>query len=46
MQPTDKAAFGITLTGVLQEMYDKPVSSALLVIPLCSVRWACLQAAT
>lgn len=30
MQPTDKAAFGVLLTGYLQEIYDKPISAALL----------------
>ena len=38
MQPTDKTAFGVILTGCLQELYDKPVSPALL-----NLWFACLQ---
>ena len=30
MQLTDKAAFGVLLTGYLQEIYEKPISPALL----------------
>ena len=38
MKSTDKAAFGITLTGHLQEVYEKTVTPALL-----SVWFASLQ---
>lgn len=38
MHPTEKPAFSVILTGCLQELYDKPVSPALL-----NLWFACLQ---